>query len=230
MREHITVLCWLAIAPVALADEHCGSTARQSALALHEKAESVDHELEALRAFRMIADRCGSDWLASYWSSYLATQISAHGDRPDFPADLDTVALLELAHAYLDEAASRIDSVTPGIESDLHALRGLIHWFEHRRAPNQEGRDEALARMEDEFRMAVRLNSESPVMVAIAAVEMVRDGATYGDFFAAKVMFDWAAQEFQRHADRSQTTHFNEEWLLFWEPEVRRRLGEFLEE
>ena len=58
----------------------------EAALAIHDTASNVASEIKGLNAFRKLSDKYDNEWLPSYWTAYLCTQVARlKGRSSGFP-------------------------------------------------------------------------------------------------------------------------------------------------
>ena len=200
-------------------------------LYIHDTASSVGSEIEALKAFEELVKEYPNEWLPSYWTAYLCTQIARLKERvPDFPKDLEPSELMQRSQKYMDKAVKIKGAMTSTEKSDFHMLQGFIHGFhELYTAKNEEEKSEFVTKRKKEYNLAIKENPKNPLMHVLIGIDMTgRDDKN--DLIAGIAMLDYAGEVFERESNRGLTTYWNKDFIGFWRSRAEQKLQRILAE
>jgi len=202
----------------------------ENALTIHDTASSVASEIEALEAFRGLCKKHNKEWLPSYWTAYLLTQVARlKGRSPDFPEDLDPAQLIIEAQERFDQASKVLPNKTDEQKSNFHMLQGFIYgWHETINAKNEEEKAAFKEKRQFEYKMAVKLNPQNPLMYVLAGIGMLREPRNYRDPLISVAILNYADEIFSRSEKRSMTTYWNKDFIPFWRSQAQKKLQEML--
>ncbi len=203
------------------------------ALAIHDRAQSVGEEIEALEAFRKLSDRYTDEWLPPYWTAYLATQVARLESRvDDFPQDLDPKALVRESSKHLGEARQRAGEMDDTMASDFAVLEGLItNFYATIVVETDEEREAWREKGNQAYKQALRLNPRNPLMHdVLVGIQFFQEGRDSREVSAGLALLDHAEAVFNQAPNRALTTYWNKDFIPFWRTRGEARLAELLAE
>ena len=203
-----------------------------AALAIHDQADSAAEEARALEAFRALIDRYPDEWLAPYWTAYLATQVARLESRvDDFPSDLDPRALVRESRERLEQARKRAGAMNDDLQSDFYMLEGLIFNFHSTiLATSEKEKADWQDRARRSYDQALRLNPRNPLLQVLVGIDLFQKDRTSREVIAGLALLDHALTTFEKAPNRALTTYWNKDFIPFWRARGEARLAELLAE
>lgn len=203
------------------------SQAMERALTIHDTASTFASEKIALKAFEAVCKDFENEWLGHYWTAYLYTQVGRLVQRVS--KDENPMPYIDKAQKHLDKSAELLGSKKAMHESDLQALQILVYnfrgWFNESEAEKEKYTE--LSR--EAFRKAATANPHNPLLYVMSGTKLISDGQkeeNFGKIYAGKILLETAKDKFdQSTVARSETTHWNSEWLPFWIPRANELLA-----
>ncbi len=225
MKLSFLLLIVLTLSGLSFAGDKDFDLALESALAIHDTASSFASEKIALKAFENVCKKYDDEWLGHYWTAYLYTQVGRLVQRTS--QDEEPMPYIDKAQKHLDKAAELLVNKTAEQESDIYALQILVYnfrgWF------NEAESEKYKAKAKEAFKKAVQANSHNPLLYVMSGTNLVSEGQKENDFrkiYAGKILLETAQKKFsETKIARSQTTHWNSEWLPFWIPHAEKLLA-----
>lgn len=210
--------------------------AMKSALFMHDTASSYSSEQAVANLYEKIAREYQNEWLPNYWASYVYTQLNnMYGRVPDTPKNVTKNDLMNKAQEHLDQARSRMPDGDKLVESDIHALQALIHYFNFRMSQSASGGEDMILekkqQYQSELKLSLQKNLENPlVLVMLGTTLLGNKESDFKDTLAARIMLNKANELFkQSDTHRALSTRWNQEWLwLFWLKHADKKLQENL--
>lgn len=196
-------------------------------LYIHDTASSAASEVAALKAFKDLAKKYPNEWLPSYWTAYLSTQVYRLFDRPDFPKEVDHKQVLLESKTYFDQAKKIKGEMTDLERSDFLMLEGFIYSFMKFSVPVEE-EDEFVALQKEKYQEAMKYNPRNPLMYVLRGISLLnRDD--YQDIVAGIGLLDYAEQIFDKAENRGLTTYWNKDFIKFWRSRGENKLKGLLD-
>jgi len=195
-------------------------------LYMHDTASSAASEAIALSAFKDLAEKYPNEWLPSYWTAYLSTQVYRLWNRPDFPKDLDPKKLIKDAQTYLEKSKAIKGEMSKVEKSDFLMLEGFIYGFMKFTLPKEEGR--FLELQEQKYQEAMMQNPRNPLMYVMQGITLLQQDE-YRDIVAGIGLLDYAEQTFEKVDNRGLTTYWNKDFIKFWRSRGVEKLKGLLE-
>jgi len=204
----------------------------KAALTIHDTTKTVTGEIEALNAFKALANRHPNQWLPNYWAAYLCTQIARlKGRLDDFPEDLDPKALIYEAQQHYDLANKRLSQKSITQQSDFHMLQGFIYNFQNWIVAETEADKERYTKLkEQEFLSAARLYPKNPLLMVMNGIALTGEDKTYQDVIAGIILLEKADEIFSKAPNRGMTTYWNKDFIPFWKSRAEKKLEQMLNE
>jgi len=204
----------------------------EAALAIHDTASNVASEIKGLNAFRKLSDKYDNEWLPSYWTAYLCTQVARlKGRSSGFPENLDPKALVHEAQVYFDKASANLPDKNDVQQSDFHALQGFIHnWNNWIVATTREEKDRFDALAKKEFKLAAWYNHENPLLYVLIGINLTGKDREYREVLAGIALLNYASEIFERAPHKSMTTYWTKDFISYWKSLAEKKLKELLQE
>ncbi len=232
LRPVLLTVTLLFLAGAAQAGQTNRTFARDmaEALAIHDRAQSVGEEIEALEAFRKLCDQYVDEWLPPYWTAYLATQVARLESRvDDFPENIDPKALVRESSQRLEEARQRAGSMDDTMASDFAVLEGLItNFYATIVVETDEEREAWREKGNQAYKQALRLNARNPLMHVMVGIQFFQEGRDSREVSAGLALLDHAEAVFNQAPNRALTTYWNKDFIPFWRTRGEARLAEIL--
>ena len=196
-------------------------------LYIHDTASSAASEVVALNAFKDLVEKYPNEWLPSYWTAYLSTQVYRLWNRPDFPKDLDPKKVIQDANVYLEKATKIKGDMTAEEKSDFLMLEGFIYGFTRFTVPEEE-EGPFLEKQKMKYQDAMKHNPKNPLMYVMKGITLLQKD-DYQDVVAGIGLLDYAEQTFEKSENRGLTTYWNKDFIKFWRSRGEEKLKELLE-
>ena len=200
----------------------------RQALAIHDRASSLEEQSKALEALQEIASQYPDRWRGHFWTAYEETQIHMLHTRQQETTDARTTdlgAYLDRAQEHLSKAEALHDAATPRERSSMAGLQSLIDTF--RSNLDQANSEAWRAKARQSLLRSAELDPDNPVLLVFIGTHLTGQARNEGDWrllIAARHLFRRAQAETEGIEDRTQTTAFNAEWIQFWLPSAERML------
>ncbi|MEP1097712.1 MAG: hypothetical protein ABJG78_21515 [Cyclobacteriaceae bacterium] len=199
----------------------------KQALYIHDTASSAASEAVALSAFKDLTEKYPNEWLPSYWTAYLSTQVFRLKARPDFPKDLDPNEVLLDSKTYLEKSKTIKGEMTEREQSDFLMLEGFIYGFLKFSVPEEE-EGPFVEQEKRKYQEAMKYNSRNPLMYVMKGITLLQE-EDYQDIVAGIGLLDYAEQTFEKSENRGLTTYWNKDFIKFWRSRGEEKLKGLLE-
>ncbi len=184
----------------------------EKAVGLYWKWDHDDEPKKAVTLLGEFSDKNPNNWLAPYWASYIATQISN--------ADKNESAYLDKAQQYFNKARQAVgqqaDSTTL---SYFHGLQTLIYTLKSYREVSEEKAKELKNKSRESLNAGLKLYPGNPVLWVLSATSPNMNLRTnLGNVMASVALLKQAKREFSKISRRSPAaiTYWNEHWIDPW--------------
>lgn len=223
--KHLLIVLFICFTGSVFAENSNYKSAMKRALTIHDTASSFASEKIALKAFEEVSQKYDDQWLGHYWTAYMFTQVGRLVKRTN--QSEDPMAYIDNAQKHLDKAYELLENKSDENRSAIHTLQILVYkfrgWFD------EPIKDKYTEMAKAEFIKAAKANPENPLLYVMSGTELINEGQQDKDLrkvYAGKILLQTAKAKFaQTKIDRSETTHWNSEWIPFWLPYADKLLA-----
>ncbi|MEO0572709.1 MAG: hypothetical protein AAF039_13465 [Bacteroidota bacterium] len=227
MQKIVTLLSFISCIGISTSQVSDFGRDMKNALQIHETASTISHEIHALKAFKNLVIKYPNEWLPSYWTAYMCTQVARlDGKTKNFPKDMSAKELLLEARAYFETSIERKGEMTNNEKSDFLILESFIYgFFQSRVASSQLEKENYGTLKESKYLEAAQNNPKNPLIYVMQGIILIKK-ENYKDIISGIALLEYAELIFNKTKDRSLSTHWNKDFIKPWQSRAANSLSE----